>query len=148
VLSDEEDQSSGGWQPYADRFALEAFYPGDVSFTSIVTPVGNCNTGSTVGNRYLNVTGALGGVTESICANDYSGALVDLASELYTSVPYELSALPLDAALITVTADEGTGPVVLDAADYVYDATANSIRLTSSYAPQAGTDLHVTYEPL
>jgi hypothetical protein len=148
VLSDEEDQSAGGWGPYADRIALEAFYPGDVSFTSIVTPVGNCSTGVTVGNRYLNATAQLGGVTESICATDYSGALVDLASRLFTSVPYELSEVPLDPALITVVADEASGPVVLDAADFVYDATANTIRFTSSYSPLSGTDLHITYEPL
>jgi hypothetical protein len=148
VLSDEEDQSPGGWRPYADRIALEAFNPGDVSFTSIVTPVGNCPTGSTVGNRYLNVSAELGGITESICASDYSGALVDLASQLFTSVPYQLSETPLDPALITVVADEASGPVVLDAADFVYDATANTIRFTSSYAPQPGTDLHISYEPL
>ncbi|MEZ4237420.1 MAG: hypothetical protein R3F59_14990 [Myxococcota bacterium] len=148
VLSDEEDQSAGGWRPYADRLALEAFNPGDVSFSSIVTPVGNCSTGSTVGNRYLNVTGELGGITESICAADYSAALIDLTDQLFTSVPYSLTHTPLDPALITVTVDEATGPVQLDPTAFVYDATANTVRLTAGTAPQAGSDLHVTYEPL
>lgn len=149
VLSDEEDQSPGGWSPYASRIASEAFHTGDVTFTSIVTPIGNCPTGSTVGNRYLNTTSYVGaGVTESICANDYSGALTELANSLWTSVPYELSALPLDPAGIAITADEATGSVALDAADWVYDPIDNTVRFTSAYHPPAGTDLHVAYEPL
>ncbi|MEQ1507318.1 MAG: vWA domain-containing protein [Myxococcota bacterium] len=147
VLSDENDQSSISPTDFTLWIEGLAFHTGDITFSSIVTPIGNCQTGTSVGRRYLDVTDAVGGIEESICANDYGPALTTLAETLFTSVPYELSATA-DPATIVVTADEATGTIVVDPAAIVYDPLENTIRFTSAYHPPAGTDLHVTYERL
>lgn len=147
VLSDEEDQSGLNVNDFVTWVEDQAFNPGDVTFSSIVEPAGGCPGGTSPGLRYIDVTTQVGGIFARICAADYSGSLTTLAETLWTSVPYELSEVA-DPATIVITADEVTGTVTLDTADWVYDPVENTVRFTSSYHPPSGTDLHVTYEAL
>ncbi len=143
VVSDEEDQSTGMTPNSAANviFGQEA-HPGDGTFTSIVTPRLNCvPNGVSPGNRYLQTTSLVGGAEESICAADYSPALIDLTSLWWTSQPYVLSAVPANPGAIAVTVDGQ--PVA--AADWVYDAVENTIRFTNGFAPVAGAAVHVDY---
>ncbi len=147
VLSDEDDQSPELTTTYADALSAEAFYNGDVSFSSIVEPpIGGCNFYG-VGQRYLDVTSQVGGIEASICDSDYSPALTTLTQTLWTSVPYSLSSIP-DPATIEVTSFEGGTATILAPTDWVYDAAQNTVRFTSSYAPPSGTDIEVAYTEL
>ncbi|MCA9490711.1 MAG: hypothetical protein KC621_12360 [Myxococcales bacterium] len=136
VLSDERDQSQINSQQAAALILGEEAWPGDASFSSIVTQAGY-----DAGVEYMDVTNTVGGVIEDINVPDYAPALDDLTQTWYTSEPYVLSAVPSDPTQIHVAVDGVAVPPVA----WVYEASANTVRFTGGYAPQAGAGIEVSY---
>lgn len=149
VLSDEEDQSGAnpvGLNEFINWLKGMRPFPNAVSFSSIVTPTGNCPTGYTVGSQYLAVTDAIGGTKWSICDGDFGDAIDQVCSGfLYTSDPMILTELPLSASTIEVTLVQSNGAEVqLNSGEWAYVASDNSIRL-HKYWPKPGEELVVSY---
>ena len=117
-----------------------------MSFSSIVGDA-TCPLGTAEGTRYLEVTAQVGGAEGVVCDADYSPVLEALASTLWSSVPYALSATP-DPATISVSADEGSGAETLDPAAWVYNAAENTVRLRTDDPPAEGATLEISYTAL
>lgn len=162
VISDENDHS--GSVPTRNEFI--SFLRGlkddedRVTFSSIVTPLGGCSTGFEPGTEYIAVTNALGGVTESICTEDWAPVLTELglqAAGLRTT--YYLSELPVPGT-IQVTINDGDfvwegidaddPAAVCESAtcwDWRYQGMPNAITFLH-HVPSANAEVVISYEML
>jgi len=145
VLSDEDDFSSPN--PTAAQFVanLQAGWPAtnQVSFSSIVGPVGGCSTAAATGAQYLAVTNAVGGTALSICATDYSTALDHLYGTIASFL--DLSQPPVAASVVIERILPGGARIPLvQGVDYTLSGT--SVVLGAALSGVA-LDLAVSYVP-
>ncbi len=147
VLSDENDFSPVTPTDFANWMTQLRPTPTELSFNSIVGPIPLCETAVSVSPDYLEVTALVGGVEWSICDVRYDRAMRRAAARWWTSQPMVL-AQPVNPATLSVTAREPTQPDrLLSTSEWGYEASANSVRLRTPYAPPAGTELIIAYEP-
>lgn len=167
VISDELDSS--GNDPTSNEFInfLNSLKedPEMVTFSSIVGPEAGCAT-SDSGRDYLRVTEAVGGISESICRDDWSQVLEQLGLQAAgLKREYFLSEVPVDGTLeVWVEQDgfvyDGVDVALLeDGSDigdhcrtntcfsFAYDAYRNSI-LMEDFVPNPLAKIHVRYELL
>jgi hypothetical protein len=142
TISDDDDNSTFLSVAEARDFLLnQETWNGDATYTSIVTPRGGCPTGNRYGERYLTLTGQVGGAEGSICAANYGGTLVAASDLWWTSEPFELTRAPTETEHLQVTVDG----VAADPEDYVFDADQNTIRFTNGFAPPSGASVEILY---
>lgn len=137
VLSDENDHSQITPQQTTTVVLAEETWPGDASWSSIVT-----RTGFDAGVRYMDVTNAVGGVIGDIGLPDYAPALEDLTLTWYTSDPYVLSGVPADPTQIHVLVDG----IAVPPTGWIYDPGTNAVRFTNGFAPLLGAGVEVVYQ--
>ncbi|TNE92049.1 MAG: hypothetical protein EP330_03600 [Deltaproteobacteria bacterium] len=168
VISDEDDQSDLEVISLPDFISnLPALKrtPGMVTFSSIVGPLGGCQTTTETGSiqntepgfSYLIATDAIGGITWSICDEDWSGLLSLLgiqAAGLRTE--FFLSEIPVEDTIEVWVEQEGavielpveepdTGGEVPPS--WVYNRTRNSVAFTS-FVPPPLAEVFIEYQVL
>lgn len=166
IISDEEDSS--GSNPSRNEFitfmrGLKAD-PTLVTFSSIVGPQGGCAT-AVAGTEYLAVTNAIGGVTESICKEDWEPVLTELGLQAAgLKREYFLSELPVEGTIEVEVIDGeyaylgfdvallGEGETRTDVCpdcgfSYEYNPIRNSIVMLD-YVPSPLASINITYELL
>lgn len=167
IISDEEDASAS--TPTRNEFInfLNTIKedPELVTFSSIVGPVGGCPT-AVAGAEYLAVTAAVGGVTESICANDWAPVLEELGLQAAgLRREYFLSELPVpgtielwvkdksyvysgvDLGLVEQPGDFEELCPTTTCFGFTYDSTRNSITM-QDYVPSPLAEINIRYELL
>ncbi|HMV66803.1 MAG TPA: hypothetical protein PKA64_08135 [Myxococcota bacterium] len=167
VISDELDSS--GNDPTSNEFInfLNALKPDPemVTFSSIVGPEAGCAT-SDSGRDYLRITEAVGGISESICRDDWSQVLEQLGLQAAgLKREYFLSEVPVPGTIeVWVEQDgfvyDGVDVALLeDGSDisdhcptqacfsFQYDAYRNSI-LMLDFVPSPLAKVHARYELL
>lgn len=119
--------------------------PDQVTFSSIVSPRPTCPTASTPGDDYVAVTEQVGGITWSICTDDWSDVLGQLGLQAVgLKREFFLSQLPVEDT-ITVTVVEGNLPLTFEKdVDWVYDPVRNSIRFLD-YVPKPLAEVSIEY---
>lgn len=154
-VTDEEDESDNSIDYVAALDALKPVLPlGDRSWVAHfigVTPTDeSCKTAewgfSSPGRRYIDLSTASSGASESICDADFRRALTNVKSrvlEMLTEFP--LSGKP-NQATIKVVVDGLTVPRS-DVNGWSYRASANVIRFHGSAIPKAGSRISVTFDP-
>jgi hypothetical protein len=140
VVSDETDQSPGGWEEYLEFFqtlhedldnvvvhAISGDYPrgcGDASAT----------------NKIYEMTVETGGLYLSICATDWASYLEDLVEgSAYDLSSFQLSETPVPDT-ITVVVDDV--PVT---SGWYYNEAGNSVDFVESSVPDGGSIIEITY---
>jgi hypothetical protein len=167
IISDENDSS--GSNPTRNEFInfLQTLKedPELVTFSSVVGPQGGCATADP-GVEYIAVTNAVGGIHESICAQDWVPVLEELGLQAAgLRREYFLSEIPVPGTLEVWVIDgdfnyEGVDQVEFDAADgdwdkvcpsvcftYEYNAQRNSI-LMEDFVPSPLAEINIRYELL
>ncbi|MBI3183723.1 MAG: choice-of-anchor D domain-containing protein [Myxococcales bacterium] len=144
VVSDEEDFSPQPVEFYATFFrSLKANDPALLSFSAIVGPgnLATCPTASSSGLRYAKLAQDTGGVTESICTQNWADSLKNISSNAFgPRRRFPLTETPEDPATITV---EVNGQPL--SAGWSYDPSSNSVVFDSASSPAAGSLVEVTY---
>lgn len=148
VLSDEDDASTvRDRRDFAEWLAALKPDPSMVSFSSIVGPPGGCsgpNGDAMEGTEYLAVTEAVGGVSASICEDDWSVALDALGARATgLTRTFGLSRVPDPASLQVWLIDE-QGRTELDA--YAYERVRNEVTLDQT--PPRDAAVEVSYQVL
>jgi len=148
VLSDEDDHSTQTAAVFAGW--LGGFKPAGVgiSFHSIVSPNPVCTDAGEPGTTYVQVTNAIGGLFESICAQDYTQALASLGTD-YSPAGRVAVLLPeepdMTSIQVAVTETDGVttelGPV-----DLAWDDSEGVLWFTSHVAGE-GAVATVDYRP-
>ncbi len=150
VISDEEDHST---QITVDEFAqyLETSRPDadDVTFSSIVTPPGNCSpNGVEEGFDYVNLTNQVGGILWSICSDDWVEVLEQLGVQAAgLQREYFLSELPIESSIEVWVIDQGTTYQFEPEIDYTYSAQRNSI-IFVEFIPTPLAEVFIEYDIL
>lgn len=164
-VSDEDDLSPRSVDTYLDRFMDHKGLQGhrDPSRVTVSAVVGrdvppnedapSCSSTNgigTYGARYLAAANRTGGLTASICDEDFAPIVSDLGLTLSgVSLTFALSRVPLldtlDVRLYADTSEESLiGPLQLDT-DFTYDDEANALVFTQEQAPPSSTWLSVRY---
>ncbi len=147
VISDEDDYSTISVTGFVD-WMLDLKADSELlAFSSIVAPRGNCLTAEEEGERYLQVTEAVGGVDWSICDEDYTGALELLGlTSAGLKREFFLSRIPVEATLdVAVEEPDGTVHSYVADADYTYDERRNSVHFDDA-VPEPRAVVKATYE--
>jgi len=147
VISDEDDYSGVSVTGFVD-WMLDLKSDSElVAFSSIVAPRGNCLTAEEDGERYLQVTEAVGGVSWSICDEDYAGALELLGlTSAGLKREFFLSRIPVvDTLEVRVEEPQGTVHEYVVDGDYTYDEQRNSVGFVDA-VPVPRAEVVVTYE--
>lgn len=165
VISDENDSSANS--PTRNEFInfLKTLKedPELVTFSSIVGPTGGCPTAD-AGVEYLAVTNAVGGIHESICAEDWVPVLEELGLQAAgLRREYFLSELPVPGTVEVWVIDgdftyEGVDESLLTGDNfddvctsvcfsYKYEADRNSI-LMEEFVPSPLAEINIRYELL
>jgi hypothetical protein len=147
VISDEDDYSTTSVTAFVDWMLGLKVDPELLAFSSIVAPRGNCLTAEEEGERYLQVTEAVGGVSWSICDEDYAGALELLGlTSAGLKREFFLSRIPVTSSLeLQVEEPDGTTHSYVAVSDYTYDTSRNSV-LFLDEVPEPRAEVIVTYE--
>jgi len=166
VVSDEKDQTEDDNPPVITLREFEDWYDGlkqDVearTFSSIVCVESGSSTGgatcssSNIGDRYMQVTDSIGGLTWDILDENF-GVLLDelglLAAGL--KVEYFLSNVPVPET-IQVSVITPQGGITFkeqgaeeDGGDYVFDDVRNAI-VFHTFVPEPLDQVEITYTPL
>ncbi len=106
---------------------------------------GLCDENTAVGDRYMDLARFTGGLSVSICDDDWTEALQELglnATGIFTT--FELSSPALeDSLVVTVNGTE----VPRDADNgYTYDAAARSITFHGNAVPERDAEIRATYQ--
>ncbi len=159
VVSDESDYSTSNpiskpeFVEYLNNLRAE---DENVSFNSIVAPRSNlCNSVTTTGADYIDVTEAVGGVFWSLCDDDWVGALEAIGLETAgLKREYFLSAKPVeDTVEVSVIDIDGVEvefflyDPTADTGDYTYSEPRNSVTFLQ-YVPAPGAVVQIHYEVL
>jgi hypothetical protein len=161
VLSDESDFSAedpvtlGEYTNYLNGLRAD---PAMVQYHAIVSPPAaapdTCQGVQTAGDRYIQVSQAVGGVYRSLCDTPWSAALEAIGLESAgLRREYFLTERPVDGTIRVAVDDQGN-TLLFDAfdpetalGDWVYSDPRNSITFLS-YVPEAGAVVHITYDAL
>lgn len=141
-VSDEEEQSTMAVADFRDQIvALKGGEASRVHFTAITAEELN-TCGATYGARYAELVTLTGGLSGSICQEDFGVTLQNLAFEVTNAVGhYFLTAIP-EPSTIEVKVDG-----VLQPADHwTYHAGTNSVEMGAQYVPAPGATIVITYE--
>ncbi len=156
VISDEDDRSGD------DIIALEPFIqwlgglkedPENVTFSSIVNLDDECDPDQAdVGEDYLAVTNAVGGIEWSICNDDWATVLDMLGMfALGLRTEFFLSDYPVEDTIevwVVESEKAGGGTVYFERwEDWIYSPTRNSITFLE-YVPDSLTQVFIDYERL
>lgn len=137
LVSDETDQSPGGWE-VRTRHIVEAAPTASVTAIAGDVPEG-CRTAE-AGFGYHEASVSTGGAFLSICSNDwtdYFETIADLSATGRIDTFY-LESTP-DAATISVEVDD------LPADGWTYDADANAVVFDAESVPESGSHIVVDY---
>jgi hypothetical protein len=140
VVSDDDDYSG---LPEANYLATLQQLSGygtqkRVSFSAVVD-ISGCAQDTRVGQRYLDVAKASGGLQEDLCAADLSPAFAALAQQASAlQLVFPLSEQP-QPATIGVTVNGAA------AGNWHYDASQNAVVFQAGAAPPAGSKIAITY---
>jgi len=167
VISDENDYSGG--TPTRNEFVNWADTlkddPDTLTWSSIVGPRGGCATAE-AGTEYLSLTDTLGGISESICIEDWAPVLEQLGMQAAgLKREYFLSEVPvpgtltvwvqegrrkiqgIDLAIIEEGASAGDYCETTSCFTYEYNMYRNSVVMLD-YVPSPLAKVHVKYELL
>ena len=156
VVSDEDDQSIGTPESYV-RFLAALKPPGRAANISLSAVVGEAPDGcyppgeeglfgahAEVGERYLHVSAATGGLEQSICAADFGPFVDELATRLAAlrrvfplSAPPVLSSIRvrIDGVLVPESTTNG----------WSLRADGRSIELSPNRTPRPGSEIRIEY---
>ncbi len=144
-VSDEQDQSRGTVEFYVDFFQSIKGARNRALFhaSAIVGPRGGCEGlggSAEAGSDYLDVADATGGVSGSICDDNFSTHLANIGNRAFgLRVQFFLSRIA-DPATIEVTDPGGR-----DLTGWSFDELSNSIIFGEDSAPTPGQEFDVTY---
>ncbi len=155
MLSDEEDQSSGGLPFYIDFFKnIKGWYNVDMMHVNAIVGMDGGSAGSCTasdggtgagGYRYVEVVKATNGLAGSICDSSYAGIMKKVGDvTFHPKVQFFLSRLA-DPATVSVQVN-GTACT----SGWRYDAPSNSVIFDEAGAcmPGPGDKIRVSYETL
>ena len=140
MVSDEEEQSSGAWQDYADQIIAKK---GDATYVRLSAvagdPSGNNNScGADAGQRYYDAAAYTGGAFLNICDNDWSNYMGTLAS----------TSINMDTFVLSQGAVEETIEVFINGnlrqGQWIFDSTQNAVVLTAD-RPTGGDEIDISY---
>lgn len=101
--------------------------------------------GTYIGNRYMQLAAATGGIASSICAN-FNSTLDAIALNVISQASiFQLDRTPV-IGTIQVSIN-GTSIPESSSNGWTYDATNNTIELHGSALPSEGDDIQVNFEP-
>jgi hypothetical protein len=139
-VSDEDDQSPGTTDGYA-AFLIALRPPPFLRVNAIVgdVPAGCATAGA--GTRYRAMVDLIGGVSASICANDWDQTLIALAAGGFGfRTRFELSGVPVEG-----TIEVRVNGVTLGVEFWEY--VAGAIVFSPAAVPEAASTIEVTYAP-
>jgi hypothetical protein len=154
IISDEEDQTATSVITKAEfiQYLLDLKSdPSLVGFSSIVNiqPCCSIADGGSPGEKYLDVTNAVGGITWDIKDGAWDQLLQLLGIQAAgLKREFFLSELPVPGSIEVVVTDvDGTEYEFQEEVDWTYNATRNSVAFLE-YLPPPLADVVVTYEAL
>lgn len=129
---------------------LKGGRPTELSISAIAGYTQNCSATTLENGRYLQMTGATGGVREEICTQDWAQALRRLGQTAFgESGRFFLRSTPdLMARAIEVKVDGVVVPALGSRGEIVweYDPVINAVRFNELYRPAAGSQVEITYQ--
>lgn len=155
VLSDENDASSQNASKFTTWFEGLRTDPDKTTFNAFVGDRGLGCTGGDIwagdfieavgGDEYIDVADNTGGFFASICSDDFSAPVVNMArASAGMKSTFTLTETPSDVSRLEVEVDGRACPA--DAIDgYSYDATSNSITFHGTWFPDANAVIDVAY---
>lgn len=147
-VSDEDDHSDGEPAGYVEALQAAAGVEGIAAHALVGDEPEGCLSGSSAadaGTRYLAVARELGGLTESLCADDYGGVLEAIGLAVSGWNPsFPLSALPAEAS-ITVWVD-GVEIPEREIDGWTWSIGDNAIVFSGRAIPRPGMSVRVTYQ--
>ena len=110
-----------------------------VGWAIVGDPIVGCPTAIEGGDNYVAVATGLGGSWTSICSDDWSGAVTDIASAAGVDLSFELSEVPLAGTMVVYVngSERSTG--------WTYDETYNAVVFNISNAPSVDAIVTVEY---
>jgi hypothetical protein len=136
VVSNQDDQSPGSVS--TNVTALRQVKPKTpMTFSAIVGPPSGCPSAVQPGARYLDVVNALGGVSASVCAADWSQSLNTIADGLFR---------PRDTFPLEAPADMNSLRVMVNGTAttaWTYDAARQSVVFQTP--PTAGSAIEIEF---
>lgn len=143
VVSDEEDHSDMSPNEFIDWLDTRKATPDMTTFSSIV---GNTQCGE-AGYRYLGVTAHVGGISWSICDENWSQVLEQLGLQAAgLKREYFLSSLPVEDTITVQVIEDGT-TYVFENTDWFYSTIRNSITF-NEFVPGPLSTVKITYKEL
>ena len=147
-VSDEDDHSIGEVKDYVEALRASAVGEGVTAHALVGDIPAGCMSGSSAadaGTRYLSVSETLGGLHESICADDYAEVLEALGLAVSGWNPlFPLSELAAEATL-TVWVEDAKMPRREDDG-WGYSLGENAVVFTGHAIPRPGMKVRVTYQ--
>ncbi len=145
MVSDEPEQSRGGWESYVNAVIAKKGDASLVKFSAVAGPVpGGCSGGGNsaeAGIGYDEAVDSTGGVFLSICS-DWSTSVEALADASVTVFTFELTRNAADSTIVvTVNGREARS-------GWSYDAATNAVVFEEGSAPAEGDVVVVTYAGL
>lgn len=155
-LSDEEDQSPESTDEYLKYFrSIKGFdKPDQMHIHAIVGPAGGCDSemGEAVaGHPYLELAQATGGVTYSICEQDFAKGLEGIGEVAFSAqMRYFLTKLPAPTSIEVTIDSYPCPPLTLGQFNWIYDAESNSVKLSEGSVCKAepGSVVEIYYKLL
>ncbi len=151
VISDEDDYSGDdviSRANFIDWLLNFRESPDMVNFSSIVGPPGSCPAAFEEGVDYLAVTSAVGGITWSICDQNWDQVLEALGMQAAgLRREFFLSEIPVEESIEVWVVDEGTTIEFELGLDYQYDRARNSVRF-DAFVPNPLSEVFIEYEVL
>lgn len=156
VISDENDYSGSNPVTQSDfkDWLLDDVKGGAnnrVAFSSIVGPRGGCTGAGGVaewGEKYLDVTAAVGGIEWSICDPAWDTVLEELGTQAAgLKREFFLSQVPVESSIEVWIDDEGERTDYEVGLDWTYDRARNSVKF-NTFVPTPLSEVFIQYELL
>lgn len=148
VISDEIDYSRISTTEFANWMLTVKGEEGMTSFSSIVG-LTNRDCGSTErGTGYLEVTEQVGGISWSICTDDWAGLLTELGLQAAgLKREFYLSLVPVEESIVVTVENPGGSVDTFQAGEWTYTRTRNSVTF-AEYVPEPLAVVNIEYEVL
>lgn len=156
VISDENDYSGSSPVTQSDfkNWLLDEVKGGAanrLAFSSIVGPRGGCTGAGGAaewGEKYLDVTAAVGGIEWSICDPAWDTVLEELGTQAAgLKREFFLSQVPVEDSLAVWVEEEGERSDYAEGTDWTYDRSRNSVRF-AAFVPSPLAEVYISYELL